>query len=165
VRVGTDPRDTLIAYRDRLTGAQAQDLARDVGDFVVRRADGLYAYQLAVVVDDAAQGVTAIVRGADLAASTPRQILLQRRLGYPMPSYLHVPVAINAHGMKLSKQTRAPPLPAAAVPTLVAAWRFLDQPMAPGSGQPATVAEFWKHALAAWSPARLPPVAMLPVRG
>ena len=111
MRVGREPRETRIEYRDRLTGPQAQDLGRDVGDFVVRRADGLYAYQLAVVVDDAAQGVTAVVRGADLAASTPRQILLQRRLGYPTPSYLHVPVAINAHGMKLSKQTRAKPLP------------------------------------------------------
>ncbi|MEP7183608.1 MAG: tRNA glutamyl-Q(34) synthetase GluQRS, partial [Betaproteobacteria bacterium] len=85
--------DATIGYRDRLQGSQWQDLARDVGDFVVRRADGLTAYQLAVVVDDAAQGITDVVRGADLLASTPRQILLQQLLGLGTPSYLHVPVA------------------------------------------------------------------------
>ncbi len=105
LRVG----DARITFRDRLQGVQSQDLARDVGDFVIRRADGLYAYQLAVVVDDALQDVTHVVRGADLLASTPRQILLQRLLGYPELSYLHAPVAINAHGQKLSKQTRAAP--------------------------------------------------------
>jgi glutamyl-Q tRNA(Asp) synthetase len=164
VRVGADPRETKISYVDRLTGQQMQQVERDVGDFVVRRADGLYAYQLAVVVDDAAQGVTAVVRGADLAASTPRQIFLQRRLGLPTPSYLHVPVAVNAVGMKLSKQTRAAPLPPIALPVLLAAWRFLDQPLPAGSDLPANVAEFWSHAIPAWTPSRLPPVAMLPVR-
>jgi glutamyl-Q tRNA(Asp) synthetase len=164
VRVSRPGEPAIIDYCDRLTGPQRQDLGRDVGDFVVRRADGLFAYQLAVVVDDALQGVTDIVRGADLASSTPRQILLQRLLGYPTPSYLHVPVAVDARGMKLSKQTRAAALPDAALPALLAAWRFLDQPLPAGSGRPATVAEFWSHAVAAWDPARLPPVATLPVR-
>jgi glutamyl-Q tRNA(Asp) synthetase len=151
---------TSVAFVDRLQGRQEQDLAADVGDFVVRRSDGLYAYQLAVVVDDALQRVTDIVRGADLLASTPRQLLLQRLLGLPEPTYLHVPVAINVAGEKLSKQTGARPLPVEPLPSLVAAWRFLDQPEA--TSAPRTVAEFWAHALAAWSPRRLPPVAMLP---
>jgi glutamyl-Q tRNA(Asp) synthetase len=141
---------------------QAQDLARDVGDFVIRRADGLYAYQLAVVVDDALQRVTHVVRGADLLASTPRQIPLQRLLGFTEPSYLHAPVVIDAHGRKLSKQTRAAPLPGDALAPLVAAWRFLDQRQPEGSQAPASVADFWAWAIHAWSPARLPPCAMLP---
>lgn len=158
VRVG----DAVVAFRDRLQGPQTQDLARDVGDFVVRRTDGLYAYQLAVVVDDALQGITHVVRGADLLASTPRQILLQRLLGYPSMSYLHAPIAINASGQKLSKQTRAARLPDDALPVLLAAWRFLDQSLPGGSGTPSTVAEFWSWAFTAWSPGRLPPCAMLP---
>jgi len=162
MRVGACPKCTVIEYGDRLAGPQAQDLAHDVGDFVVRRADGLFAYQFAVVVDDAEQGITDVVRGADLCASTPRQIFLQRRLGYPTPSYLHVPVAINAAGEKLSKQTHAAPLPADPLPALVAAWRFLDQPVLQGSGRPANVAEFWAWAIPAWAPSRMPPVPMLP---
>jgi len=158
VRVG----DARIAFSDRLQGPQTQELARDVGDFVVRRADGLYAYQLAVVVDDALQGITHVVRGADLLASTPRQILLQRLLGYPALSYLHAPVVINASGQKLSKQTRAARLPDDALPVLLAAWRFLDQPLPDGSQMPASVGEFWSWAIPAWRPARLPPCAMLP---
>ena len=158
VRVG----DAVVAFRDRLQGPQEQDLARDVGDFVVRRADGLHAYQLAVVVDDALQGVTHVVRGADLLASTPRQILLQRLLACPPVSYLHVPIAINAAGEKLSKQTRAAPLPDDALPALCAAWSFLGQPLPEAGAAPASVAEFWAWAIAAWNPARLPPTAMLP---
>jgi glutamyl-Q tRNA(Asp) synthetase len=102
-----DPR-AQIEFRDRLQGVQRQDLVAEVGDFVLQRADGLFAYQLAVVVDDDAQEITHVVRGADLLASTARQIYLQQRLGVPTPSYLHVPVAINARGEKLSKQTLAP---------------------------------------------------------
>jgi len=99
-----------IRFVDRIQGSQAQQLERDVGDFVLWRADGQFAYQLAVVVDDAQQGVTDVVRGADLLDSTARQIHLQQRLGYPMPRYLHVPVAVNAAGEKLSKQTGAEPV-------------------------------------------------------
>jgi glutamyl-Q tRNA(Asp) synthetase len=155
VRVPAAP----IAFTDRLHGVQRQALADDVGDFVVRRSDGLFAYQLAVVVDDAWQGITDVVRGADLLASTPRQIFLQRALGLPTPRYLHVPVAIDASGAKLSKQTGARAL-GAALPALAAAWRFLQQP-APAHA-PSSVREFWTFAHAHWQPARLPPVTMMP---
>jgi glutamyl-Q tRNA(Asp) synthetase len=99
-----------IDFEDRVQGAQRQILEAEVGDFVLYRADEQFAYQLAVVVDDAEQGVTDVVRGADLLDSTPRQIYLQRLLGYPQPRYLHVPAAVNAAGEKLSKQTGAPPI-------------------------------------------------------
>jgi glutamyl-Q tRNA(Asp) synthetase len=107
VRVG----EVSTHFVDRLHGALQQDLAGEVGDFVVRRADGLFAYQLAVVVDDAFQGVTHVVRGADLLWNTPRQIYLQGLLGLPTPAYAHVPLVTNAAGQKLSKQTLAPALP------------------------------------------------------
>jgi glutamyl-Q tRNA(Asp) synthetase len=101
---------TRIDWVDRRLGAQQQDVAAEVGDFVLRRADGLWAYQLAVVVDDAQQGVTHIVRGEDLADNSARQMLLQRRLGLPTPRYLHLPLVRDAQGEKLSKQTGAAPL-------------------------------------------------------
>lgn len=161
MRVPADSASATIVWCDRLQGMQSQDLAREVGDFVVKRADGLFAYQLAVVVDDAAQGVTHVVRGADLLASTPRQILLQRRLGLALPAYLHHAVAQDRDGAKLSKETRAARLPDDPLPALLAAWRFLGQPRDPGSAVPASVAEFWAHALARFDPARLPPVREL----
>jgi glutamyl-Q tRNA(Asp) synthetase len=101
--------DTL-EWRDRRLGVQAQNVSQAVGDFVLKRADGLWAYQLAVVVDDAAQGITDIVRGEDLADNTARQILLQAALGLPAPRYLHVPLVLGADGEKLSKQNGAQPL-------------------------------------------------------
>ena len=156
VRVG----DATVEYVDQLQGSQRQDLAREVGDFIVRRADGWFAYQLAVVVDDALQDVTSIVRGADLLPSTPRQIHLQRALDVATPEYLHVPVAINAAGEKLSKQTGAQALPDDPVPALLSAWRFLDQSMP--DAVPPSAAAFMVHAVAAWSRKRLPPVPMLP---
>lgn len=100
----------VIRFSDRWQGEAAQDLASEAGDFVLLRADGQWAYQLAVVVDDAAAGVTDVVRGADLIDSTPRQIFLQQSLGLPTPRYLHVPVVTNAQGEKLSKQTEADPI-------------------------------------------------------
>ena len=118
-----------IAFDDRVQGSQEQVLSRDIGDFVLYRADGLFAYQLAVVVDDAEQGVTDVVRGADLLDSTPRQIYLQRLLGVPTPRYLHVPVAVNAGGEKLSKQTGAQPIDTS-WRIVQRALRFLGQPEA-----------------------------------
>ena len=97
----------VVDWSDRRLGPQHQDVAREVGDFVLRRADGLWAYQLAVVVDDGAQGITDVVRGEDLADNTPRQVLLQRALGLPTPRYLHTPLVLAADGSKLSKQNGA----------------------------------------------------------
>lgn len=156
-RLRVSDQDT--SFVDRLQGRQQQCLASDVGDFVIKRSDGLFAYQLAVVVDDADQGITHVVRGADLLASTPRQIWLQQQLRLTRPSYLHHPIVIDARGEKLSKQTRASPLPADPLPALMLAWRFLDQAMPPSV---VTVAEFWRWAHRTWNPRVLPPVAMLP---
>ncbi|MBU6484557.1 MAG: tRNA glutamyl-Q(34) synthetase GluQRS [Betaproteobacteria bacterium] len=149
-----------VGFVDRHYGPQSQDLAADVGDFILRRRDGLYAYQLAVVVDDAEQGISDVVRGADLLASTARQIYLQRSLGCATPRYLHVPVAVDAQGNKLSKQFRAPALAGDPLPTLLAAWRFLGQP-APAE-DPASVAAFWAFAISSWDPRRLPRAPVVP---
>lgn len=145
-----------LAWTDRVQGVQTQDLAREVGDFILLRADGQFAYQLAVVVDDALQGVTDVVRGADLLASTPRQIWLQQRLGVAVPCYAHLPVATNAAGEKLSKQTLAAPLDVnAGSGALAAALRFLGHAV-PAAMAAAPLAEFWPWAIAQWSMARVP---------
>jgi len=124
VRATTD----TVGFIDASQGPQAQVLERDVGDFVVRRGDGLHAYQLAVVADDAAQGVNQIVRGCDLLTSTPRQIYLQTLFGWPTPTYRHLPLAVTADGLKLSKATSAPPVNRnRAGRELVCALEFLGQ--------------------------------------
>jgi glutamyl-Q tRNA(Asp) synthetase len=116
----------VIEFDDAIQGRVRQDVANDIGDFVLYRADAIYAYQIAVVVDDAHQHITRVVRGSDLLDSTPRQILLQRLLHLPTPRYAHLPVAVNARGQKLSKQTHAPALdPANVRGALVQALRFL----------------------------------------
>ena len=146
----------LIEFEDAVQGNIRQDLAAEVGDFVLLRADGLYAYQLAVVVDDAEQGITDVVRGADLLDSTPRQIYLQRLLGLPTPRSLHLPAAVNAAGEKLSKQTRAAPVDARdPVPALAHAMHFLGQ-APPAQLRRAPLAEFWRWALAHWDAKHIP---------
>jgi glutamyl-Q tRNA(Asp) synthetase len=147
-RLRVDERE--MSFVDRLQGPLTQRLERDVGDFVLRRADGLFAYQLAVVVDDAEQGITDVVRGADLLASTPRQIWLQRCLGYPQPGYAHLPVATNAAGEKLSKQTLAPALDSAnAAGELVRVLGFLGQSV-PGELARSRPADVWAWASENW---------------
>jgi len=146
--------EVTVQFVDRVQGPQSQVLRDEVGDFVVLRADGLYAYQLAVVVDDAADGVSAVVRGADLLASTARQILLQRLLALPTPTYLHVPVAVDRNGRKLSKQQGARALDGDPVAALRAAWRFLGQDAPPGDCT--SVGAFWSHAVRAWTPESVP---------
>jgi glutamyl-Q tRNA(Asp) synthetase len=144
-----------IAFQDRIQGSFRQDMTEEVGDFVIRRADGIHAYQLAVVVDDAEQQVNQVVRGADLIASTPRQIFLQRALGLSTPRYAHLPLAVDRDGRKLSKSHAAAPVePTDPLPTLVQAWAFLGQTDFPE--RPANLAEFKGHALATWDPERVP---------
>jgi glutamyl-Q tRNA(Asp) synthetase len=150
VRVPSDP----IRFTDEVCGEQQQDLAQEVGDFVVLRADGEWAYQLAVVVDDHLQGITHIVRGEDLLDSTPRQVYLQRCLGYTTPVYAHVPVVVNARGEKLSKQTGATALDnAAPIANLSAALRHLNH--APPAQAQRSVAALWDWALENWRLSRI----------
>ncbi len=120
--------DTRVAFDDAIQGRFEQRIDRDVGDFVLRRADGFWAYQLAVVVDDADQGITHVVRGADLLDSTPRQILLQHALGLPTPAYAHLPLIVDTNGQKLSKSLAALPVDAGQpLQALRFAWRALGQ--------------------------------------
>lgn len=150
LRTPQEPHCT-IQFHDRFAGKVSQDITAEVGDFVVRRADGFWAYQLAVVVDDGAQGITDIVRGADLLDSTPRQIFLQQLLGLPQPRYLHVPVVVNADGEKLSKQTGAQAFDNGAAAAsllgsaLLPAARFLGLEL-----QADSIAAFWRSAIPAW---------------
>ena len=140
-----------IAFHDRACGWQTQALSCHAGDFVIRRADGFWAYQLAVVVDDAAQDVTHVVRGMDLLDSTPRQIYLQRLLGVPTPAYLHVPLVRNDLGEKLSKQTGALSLdPTRPLPDLLAAAEVLGLGLSLGKHKSASVERFWTQAVERW---------------
>lgn len=145
-----DVRGTTVTFEDRLQGAVTQSLESAIGDFVLQRADGVFAYHLACAVDDAEAGFTHVVRGTDLLASTPRQIHLQRLLGYPIPAYLHLPVATDAAGLKLSKQTRAAPVDDRnPLPTLLRALAFLGlAPPTALTGVP--LADLWGWAIPAW---------------
>jgi len=147
------PDNTLIHFQDRWLGAQTQDVAKEVGDFIIRRADGLWAYQFAVVIDDGAQKITDIVRGADLLTSTARQQVLAQHLGLPIPRVMHVPLVLDAHGNKLSKQNHAPALdsnqPLAA---LQQAWQHLGFAALPNVKTAVkTTADFWPAATAIWA--------------
>jgi glutamyl-Q tRNA(Asp) synthetase len=139
--------DETIVFEDQALGRQEQQLAREVGDFVVRRADGLWAYQLAVVVDDAFQRISHVVRGADLLDNTARQIYLQRALGLPTPCYRHIPLVLDPYGAKLSKQTGAAAIDASQpLLELERAWRHLGfEPTGAGD-----IAGFQRRAIEAW---------------
>ena len=144
-RMRTQAAPALLHWQDRRLGEQTQDLHAQVGDFVLRRADGLYTYQLAVVVDDAAQGISHVVRGDDLADNTARQRWLQDALGLPMPQYLHTPLVMGRNGEKLSKQNGAQPIDTSApLAALNAAAKVLGLPENGGSTS---------DALAAWTAA------------
>jgi glutamyl-Q tRNA(Asp) synthetase len=144
-----------VTFEDGFQGTIAQALGREVGDFVLKRRDGLIAYQLAVVVDDAAQGITDVVRGTDLLDSTPRQILLQRLLSLPTPRYRHLPVVTSPGGAKLSKQTGARPVGAEApAAALVRALAYLGQ-TPPASLAKATAGDVLSWGLENWDPAPL----------
>ncbi len=160
-RVRTD--GAVIEFDDGLQGHVRQALQTEIGDFVVYRADHVFAYHLACAVDDAEQGITDVVRGADLIASTPRQIYLQKLLGLPTPAYLHLPVAVNGAGEKLSKQTRAHAVDQShRAVTLDRVLRFLGY--APPAGVAgAGVAGLWQWALKNWQRERLPRVASITV--
>ena len=159
--------DKNISFFDVIQGENVQNLARDIGDFIIKRADGLFAYQLAVVVDDAAQNITHIVRGADLLDSTPRQIYLQQLLDFATPHYAHLPVAVNAQGEKLSKQTQAQPVsisattPQPSLP-LFNALNFLGQ-QPPTALKNAKLDETWQWAITNWHLSKVPVVQRISI--
>jgi glutamyl-Q tRNA(Asp) synthetase len=160
IRVRT--HDESIEFEDSLQGTIVQRLESESGDFIIKRRDGLIAYHLAVVVDDQQQCISEIVRGVDLLDSTPRQIHLQRLLGSGTPDYLHIPVAINPDGQKLSKLTGASGISIDAPrPTLVAALAALRQVVTPELGH-STLSEIWDWATAHWNPAELSGLTSVP---
>lgn len=160
-RIKTD--NVSISFNDAIQGNISQNLNTDIGDFILKRADGLFAYQLAVVVDDAAQGITHIVRGADLLDSTPRQIYLQKQLGYQHPQYAHIPVASNPAGEKLSKQTLAQPITDSnAYQLIYEALIFLGQ-HPPLAIKNATLDEMWRWACSNWQLASIPKLRHIPI--
>ncbi|MBK5932080.1 tRNA glutamyl-Q(34) synthetase GluQRS [Halochromatium salexigens] len=147
--------DVAQGVSDAIQGHILQHLAQDVGDVVLRRADGFFAYQLAVVVDDAEQGIHQVVRGADLLASTPRQVYLQRCLGLPQPAYAHLPLVLGEDGRKLSKSLAAAPVdPRNPLPALERAWCLLGQ--TPLDATPSDVDDFWRQAIPGWDLGRVP---------
>jgi glutamyl-Q tRNA(Asp) synthetase len=156
--------DEEIEISDRIQGRIRQNPAREIGDFVIRRADGYHAYQLAVVLDDAEQGVNQIVRGADLLSSTPRQCYIQSLLDLPRPDYAHLPLAVDHDGRKLSKQYRAAPVDARhPLDALLQAFGFLGQELPPE--RPLNVDDFWRWAVEQWSLERIPGRIRISVTG
>jgi glutamyl-Q tRNA(Asp) synthetase len=153
--------DEKITIADSLQGRISQQLNSEIGDFVIRRADGFHAYQLAVVIDDAWQGITDIIRGADLLSSTPRQHYLQQLLRLPHPCYAHLPLAVDDQGRKLSKQFRDAPVdPKHPMDALLHAHTFLNQP--PPPERPENIEAFWQWALSHWSLSAVPGQLQIP---
>jgi len=159
-----DTRDSVIEFEDMIQGSQQVNLAKENGDFILQRADGLYSYQLAVALDDVEQGITEVVRGCDLLDSTPRQIFVQQLLGFTPPQYAHLPVAIDPiTGYKLSKQTMAPALDdKQAVQNLWRALEFLGQ-QPPLALRDSSVEEFWSWAIPQWQFNTIPHTAGISV--
>ena len=150
--------DEIIGFDDAVVGHYAQNLAHDIGDFVLLRADGFWAYQLAVVADDAAQGITHIVRGQDLLVSTPRQLWLQRALDAPEPHYAHLPLLVNGAGQKWSKQTLAPALDLGVREALLRqVMAYLKLPAAPEVDRPQDLLAW---AVRHWDMAKVPKAAI-----
>lgn len=161
-RVRTGPSPSPITFDDDLQGQISQRIESEIGDFVVKRTDGLFAYQLAVVVDDAFQGITHVVRGADLLNSTPRQIHLQHLLGLATPAYMHLPVATNSEGKKLSKQTRAKAVIPGDSTTLLRVLQFLNQ-QPPTELSAGTVEDILAWGIRHWRPQVLQHTQQRPV--
>jgi len=154
IRMRTD--DNEIVFVDKVQAPLSQHLLKDVGDFIIKRADNLFAYQLAVVVDDEAQAITEIVRGSDMLDSTPRQLFLQQRLGYSTPDYIHIPLAVNNKGQKLSKQNMAPAINLVDPrPTLINALEFLNQ-QPPADLRDTSIDDIWQWVADNWSVKNIP---------
>ena len=152
----------IINFNDKVQGYNSQNIAKDIGDFVIKRADNLFAYQLAVVVDDEEQNITEVVRGSDMLDSTPRQILLQQSLGYSTPSYMHIPLATAMDGNKLSKQNMAPPINVEDPrPTLINALTFLKQ-CPPADLRDSNIETIWDWVINNWSIKAIPAKLSIP---
>jgi glutamyl-Q tRNA(Asp) synthetase len=161
IRLRTEPH--LIEFNDAIFGEFKQSISQQVGDFILRRGDGLIAYQLAVVVDDAAANITEVVRGADLLDNTPRQIYLQQLLGFNTPSYLHIPIITNQLGQKLSKQSHAPAITSdSVVPTLHHVLSLLGQ-QPPNNLLDGQIDELWQWSVANWRLDAVPKLTTLPL--
>ncbi|MDD1607080.1 MAG: tRNA glutamyl-Q(34) synthetase GluQRS [Methylococcaceae bacterium] len=159
LRLKTESR--LISFEDGLQGLISHNVAEQDGDFILKRKDGIIAYQFAVVIDDYQQGVNQVVRGFDLLTETPKQIYLQQLLGLPTPDYLHVPIIVDAHGYKLSKQTQATAVNLTTPSSVIFALLQLLKQNPPLELQPAPVAELINWAVAHWQPASLKNVKQL----
>ena len=157
-------QDREIDLVDRVQGPVSQNPGREIGDFIIRRADGYHAYQLAVVLDDAWQSINRVVRGADLLSSTPRQCYLQQLLDLPRPQYAHLPLAVDASGRKLSKQYRDAPVdPRQPLDALLQALDFLGQELPPE--RPVNLDDFWDWAITQWHLERVPAKPSIPLSG
>ncbi len=156
VRLNVD-KNAIVQFSDQIQGKYSQNIGAEVGDFNLIRRDGLYAYQLAVVVDDAEQCISEVVRGTDLIDNTPRQIYLQERLGLSTPKYLHLPIALNKAGDKLSKQTFTEELKNSEhLDQLVSAWKFLNPHLVVEDIEPENCNDFWQYALSNWNIRHIP---------